>query len=141
RVIQEEIAYEEELLTDTIFQAASLTLLFLVISIAVAWYLTGLITRPITNLQNAMRKVAKGDLNAQVEIAGNNEIGQLSEDVNSTVTQLRTTVDSLVRISEEVASASTELASVMTQSEANAYQERIEIEQVASAVNQLSSTA
>ncbi|OAN11042.1 chemotaxis protein [Photobacterium jeanii] len=141
RVIQEEIAYEEELLTDTIFQAASLTLLFLAISIAVAWYLTGLITRPITNLQNAMRKVAKGDLNAQVEIAGNNEIGQLSEDVNSTVTQLRTTVDSLVRISEEVASASTELASVMTQSEANADQERIEIEQVASAVNQLSSTA
>lgn len=55
--------------------------------------------------------------------------------------QLRQTVDSLVRISVDVASASTELAAVMTQSSVNSDQEKSEVEQVASAVNQMESTA
>ena len=43
------------------------------------------------------------------------------------------TMDSLVKISTEVASASTELATVMTQSSANSDQEKIEVEQVSTA--------
>lgn len=113
----------------------------LAISLLVAWVLSGMIVTPITKLQAVMRELASGNLSVRADADGENEIAQLSNDVNTTAAQLHSTVEELIRISEEVASASTELAAVMTQSQANAQQELAEIEQVASAVNELSSTA
>ncbi|MGR5238962.1 methyl-accepting chemotaxis protein [Vibrio alfacsensis] len=113
----------------------------LVFSLIGAWFLSGMIVSPIQKLQSVMRQLAGGDLSVRADVEGDNEIAQLSKDVNQTATQLHHTVEQLMRISEEVASASTELAAVMTQAEANAQQELAEIEQVASAVNELASTA
>ncbi|BCK33765.1 Methyl-accepting chemotaxis protein McpP [Vibrio cholerae] len=113
----------------------------LMLSVLAAWLLSGQIVAPINSLQSVMRKLAQGDLSVKADADGENEIAKLSQDVNSTVTQLYTTVEQLTRISEEVASASTELAAVMTQAESNAQMELMEIEQVASAVNELASTA
>ncbi|EEX32180.1 MULTISPECIES: methyl-accepting chemotaxis protein [Vibrio] len=110
-------------------------------SLFVAWLLSGMIVTPIQKLQSVMREIAQGNLSARADSEGENEVAQLSKDVNSTAEQLHMTVDELMRISEEVASASTELAAVMTQAEGNAQQELAEIEQVASAVNELASTA
>ncbi|AXN34408.1 methyl-accepting chemotaxis protein [Vibrio coralliilyticus] len=110
-------------------------------SLFVAWLLSGMIVTPIQKLQSVMREIAQGNLSARADSQGENEVAQLSKDVNSTAEQLHMTVDELMRISEEVASASTELAAVMTQAEGNAQQELAEIEQVASAVNELASTA
>ncbi|NRF28838.1 methyl-accepting chemotaxis protein [Vibrio coralliilyticus] len=110
-------------------------------SLFVAWLLSGMIVTPIQKLQSVMREIAQGNLSARADSEGENEVAQLSKDVNSTAEQLHMTVDELIRISEEVASASTELAAVMTQAEGNAQQELAEIEQVASAVNELASTA
>lgn len=108
---------------------------------AISWVLAGIIVTPIRKLQKAMQELAQGNLKVSVAEQGNNEITALSKDFNSTVAQLKTTVDSLVRISVDVASASTELAAVMTQSTANSDQEKNEVEQVASAINQMESTA
>ncbi|WP_218770429.1 methyl-accepting chemotaxis protein [Vibrio cholerae] len=113
----------------------------LMLSVLAAWLLSGQIVAPINSLQSVMRKLAQGDLSVKADADGENEIAKLSQDVNTTVTQLYTTVGQLTRISEEVASASTELAAVMTQAESNAQMELMEIEQVASAVNELASTA
>ncbi|CAK4073996.1 MULTISPECIES: methyl-accepting chemotaxis protein [Vibrio] len=121
--------------------AMFLVLSVLAISLLVAWVLSGMIVTPVQKLQEVMRELAQGNLSIRANADGENEISQLSKDVNTTAEQLHTTVDQLMRISEEVASASTELAAVMTQSQANAQQELAEIEQVASAVNELSSTA
>ncbi|CAE6931169.1 methyl-accepting chemotaxis protein [Vibrio sp. B1REV9] len=112
-----------------------------VVSLVVAWILSGMIVSPIKTLQSTMRQLAAGDLSVRATVDGENEIAQLSKDVNQTAVQLHGTVEQLMRISEEVASASTELAAVMTQAEANAQQELAEIEQVASAVNELACTA
>ncbi|EGQ9598652.1 methyl-accepting chemotaxis protein [Vibrio parahaemolyticus] len=112
-----------------------------VFSLIGAWFLSGMIVTPIQKLQRVMRELAAGNLSVRADVEGDNEIAQLSKDVNQTASQLYSIVDQLTRISEEVASASTELAAVMTQAEANAQQELAEIEQVASAVNELASTA
>ncbi len=113
----------------------------LMLSVLAAWLLSGQIVAPINSLQSVMRKLAQGDLSVKADADGENEIAKLSQDVNTTDTQLYTTVEQLTRISEEVASASTELAAVRTQAESNAQMELMEIEQVASAVNELASTA
>ncbi|SDH72943.1 methyl-accepting chemotaxis protein [Vibrio xiamenensis] len=121
--------------------ASVCVLLVLVVSLIVAWFLSGLIVQPIKKLQQVMKEIARGDLSVRAKVEGKSEVALLSHDVNTTVEQLHTTVEALTRISEDVASAATELAAVMMQSEQNAQQERAEIEQVASAVNELASTA
>lgn len=115
--------------------------LVLILALIISWILAGIIVTPIKKLQLAMQSLAQGDLKVRVEEEGNNEITALSRDFNSTVGQLKETVDSLVRISVDVASASTELAAVMTQSTTNSDLEKNEVEQVASAINQMESTA
>jgi len=115
--------------------------LVLLVAFIISWVLAGIIVTPIKKLQTAMQQLAQGDLKVRVVEEGNNEITALSRDFNSTTVQLKETVDSLVRISVDVASASTELAAVMTQSSANSDQEKNEVEQVASAINQMESTA
>ncbi|MEZ8825955.1 methyl-accepting chemotaxis protein [Vibrio amylolyticus] len=105
------------------------------------WILASIIVKPILELQGTMKEVASGNLLVRAKEEGNNEITALAKDVNSTVSQLHGTVDSLVRISVDVAAASTELAAVMVQSTTNSDQEKAEVEQVASAINQLESTS
>ena len=112
-----------------------------IVSLLTAWWLSGLIVYPIQKLQSLIRRLAEGDLTIRADTDGNNEVAELSKDINTTAAQLQKTVAALSRISEDVAAASTELAAVMTESEANSQKELSEIEQVASAVNELSSTA
>ncbi|AUW05704.1 TPA: methyl-accepting chemotaxis protein [Vibrio campbellii] len=126
--------------TTLTYSTVSLVIILSVASL-ISWLLASYIVAPIRNLQETMREVAKGNLLVEADEVGKNEVSQLAHDVNQTIHQLRGTVDSLVRISEDVASASTELATVMTQSSANSDQEKQEVEQVASAINQLESTA
>ncbi|MEZ9204678.1 methyl-accepting chemotaxis protein [Vibrio splendidus] len=127
--------------TSTLNTATIALLVILSIALVISWTLAGIIVKPLSNIQETMREVAKGNLLVKAEEHGDNEISRLAQDVNKSVEQLRDTVSSLSRISIEVASASTELAAVMTQSSANSDQEKQEVEQVASAVNQLESTA
>ncbi|MFA0057476.1 methyl-accepting chemotaxis protein [Vibrio echinoideorum] len=127
--------------TSTLGTATIALLVILSIALVISWTLAGIIVKPLSNIQETMREVAKGNLLVKAEEHGDNEISRLAQDVNKSVEQLRDTVSSLSRISIEVASASTELAALMTQSSANSDQEKQEVEQVASAVNQLESTA
>ncbi len=116
-------------------------LIVLVIIAILAWLLAGVIVKPIHQLQEAMRRVAQGDLTVNITAEGNNELSSLTQDVNTTVMQLKQTTGTLTSISADVASAATELATVMTQSSANFDQEKADLEQVASAVSQLEVTA
>lgn len=127
--------------TNTLDTATIALPVVLSIALVISWTLAGIIVKPLSNIQETMREVAKGNLLVKAEECGDNEVSRLAQNVNTSIEQLRETVSSLSRISIEVASASTELAAVMTQSSANSDQEKQEVEQVASAVNQLESTA
>ncbi|PQJ84690.1 methyl-accepting chemotaxis protein [Aliivibrio sifiae] len=127
--------------TQVKFNASLSILAVFILSMISAWWLSGLIVTPIKKIQVIIRRLAEGDLTVRADANGDNEISELSKDINTTATQLQTTVEALSRISEDVAAASTELAAVMTESEVNSQKELSEIEQVASAVNELSSTA
>ena len=122
-------------------QAIVGAILVLIAALSMSWLLAGIIVKPIKVLQKAMMELAQGNLKISVEEEGSNELSALSCDFNTTVLKLQSTMDSLVKISTEVALASTELASVMTQSSANSDQEKNEVEQVSTAINQLEGTA
>ena len=141
QLIQAEIAEEEAHYHATLLRTLLLMSATLIAALLGGWWLSGRIVRPIGQLQEVMRAVAQGRFNVRAAAEGDNELSQLARDINQTLTQLGSTLHTLTGISGNVASAATELAAVMTQSEANAQQQRSETEQVASAVTELASTA
>ncbi len=141
QLIQQEIAQEQAHYHATLLQTLLLMAATLVAALCGGWWLSGRIVQPIGQLQEVMHAVALGRFNVRARAEGNNELGQLAKDINQTLSQLGNTIQTLTGISGNVASAATELAAVMTQSEANAQQQRSETEQVASAVTELASTA
>ncbi|MNO87375.1 Methyl-accepting chemotaxis protein CtpH [compost metagenome] len=141
QLIQQEIAQEQAHYHATLLQTLLLMGATLVAALCGGWWLSGRIVQPIGQLQEVMHAVALGRFNVRAKAEGNNELGQLAKDINQTLSQLGSTIHALTGISGNVASAATELAAVMTQSEANAQQQRSETEQVASAVTELASTA
>ena len=141
QLIQQEIAQEQAHYQATLLQTLLLMAATLVAALCGGWWLSGRIVQPIGQLQEVMHAVALGRFNVRARAEGNNELGQLAKDINQTLSQLGNTIQTLTGISGNVASAATELAAVMTQSEANAQQQRSETEQVASAVTELASTA
>ena len=138
---QQEIALEQAHYHATLLQTLLLMGATLVAALCGGWWLSGRIVQPIGQLQEVMHAVALGRFNVRARAEGDNELGQLARDINQTLGQLGSTIQTLTGISGNVASAATELAAVMTQSEANAQQQRSETEQVASAVTELASTA
>lgn len=140
-IVSQEVELNGKMHSSTLNLSIVALAIILIAASVISWLLANAIVSPIRRLQQTMKEVAKGNLQVEAEEVGKNEVSQLAHDVNQTIQQLRGTVGSLVRISEDVASASTELATVMTQSSANSDQEKLEVEQVASAVNQLESTA
>ena len=138
---QQELAEEQAHYDATLLRTLLLTAGTLLAALICGWVLSGRIVSPIAQLQEVMHAVAQGRFNVRAKAEGNNELTRLAKDINLTLTQLGSTIESLTGISNSVASAATELAAVMTQSEANARQQHSEIEQVASAVTELSSTA
>ena len=60
------------------------------------------ITKPIREIQNAMSKVADGDLRVSVDIKHNDEIGELGESVNKTVSALKLYVEEISSASEKM---------------------------------------
>ncbi|USD67811.1 methyl-accepting chemotaxis protein [Vibrio sp. SCSIO 43136] len=105
------------------------------------WWIAGLIVQPIKALQEVMQQIAKGNLRVRAEVEGTDEVAALAKDVNATTEHLNSMVSSLVQIGGGVAAAATELSAVMVQTNANSEQEKYEVEQVSSAVNELESTA
>ncbi|WP_122033514.1 methyl-accepting chemotaxis protein [Aliivibrio sp. EL58] len=138
----DEVMNESYTKNNQVKMTAAITIISVfIISLLASWWLSGLIVNPIQKLQTIIRKLAEGNLTVRTEADGDNEIAQLSKDINTTAIQLQKTIEELHNINESVASASTELAAVMNEAELNSQKELSEIEQVASAVNELSSTA
>ncbi|MGL4717089.1 MAG: methyl-accepting chemotaxis protein, partial [Aeromonas sp.] len=141
QLMQVELAEQRARYQATLWRVLLFTSGTLLTALLCGWWLSGRIVSPIGHLQEVMRAVAQGRFNVRAKVEGNNELTRLAKDINLTLTQLSGTMATLTGISDSVASAATELAAVMSQSETNAQQQRSEIEQVASAVTELSCTA
>ncbi|WP_318482026.1 methyl-accepting chemotaxis protein [Photobacterium leiognathi] len=113
----------------------------LLIALAICFVIGSMIVKPITVLQRAMQKIAEGNLQDEINVDGTNEVGELAKNLNRMIRKLRSTVTVLNDVGRHVASSSTELSTVMKDSEQHANDQVIEIEQVVTAIEQLTTTA
>ena len=92
---------------------AGMLVLFLVLSLFPAAYLTGVIYRPLGRLTAAMREVSAGDLEARAEVASRDEIGVLAGEFNQMLGKIEELIGQLLE--EEQRKKDAELESLQYQ--------------------------
>ncbi len=112
--------------------ATALTLLF-------AWLLTRSITVPIAQALEAAEEVAEGNLTRPIKAEGNDEAGRLLAAMAKMQNKLRDTLQRIAGSATQLASAAEELNAVTDESARGLTQQNNEIEQAATAVNEMTS--
>jgi methyl-accepting chemotaxis protein len=112
--------------------ATVLTLLF-------AWLLTNSITRPIASALKAAEEIAEGDLTHTIHVDGTDEAGRLLTAMLKMQSKLRDTLQRISGSATQLASAAEELNAVTDESARGLSRQNNEIEQAATAVNQMTS--
>lgn len=113
--------------------------------IIVAALLTGLmallftrsITRPLTQAVQVAQVIAKGDLTESFDVAGADEPAQLLSALKTMQQNLKSTILNIGDSSNQLASAAEELNAVTEDSTRGLHQQSHEIEQAATAVNEM----
>uniref|UniRef100_UPI0030D91E69 methyl-accepting chemotaxis protein n=2 Tax=unclassified Pseudomonas TaxID=196821 RepID=UPI0030D91E69 len=112
--------------------ATTLTMLF-------AWLLTRSITLPISQALEAAEEVAEGNLTRLIKVDGNDEAGRLLAAMAKMQDKLRDTLQRIAGSATQLASAAEELNAVTDESARGLTQQNAEIEQAATAVNEMTS--
>ncbi|NTZ98658.1 methyl-accepting chemotaxis protein [Pseudomonas koreensis] len=107
------------------------------ITIGLALLLTRSIVLPLTQSLGVAEVVAGGDLTGDINISGKDEPARLLQALKSMQHNLRDTIRQISESSSQLASASEELSCVTEDATRGLHQQRLEIEQAATAVNQM----
>ncbi|TBL71194.1 HAMP domain-containing methyl-accepting chemotaxis protein [Paenibacillus thalictri] len=109
-----------------------IVILSLVFAIAITYTLHRLISVPIRKVTNTVLKVADGDLSVRdIQVKNRDEIGQLAQAVNAMVLNLRSTVQTAMDTSQQVAALSAELTASAEQTSRASEQIAASIDEVA----------
>jgi methyl-accepting chemotaxis protein len=105
----------------------------LILALILGWYLSRLISQPLVLMVNQIQKLSAGDLTAEsLNIRSKDEIGQLSEALDTMVENLRGLIRQIQATSTEVAASSQQLSSGAEQTKLSATHISTTIQQMAS---------
>ncbi|HDX8377800.1 TPA: methyl-accepting chemotaxis protein [Aeromonas salmonicida] len=115
------------------------TLIFVVL---VAWYLTQQIKQPVNKLLELVGKVAAGDLAANLDLKwfNNDELGKLAKGFGEMQGNLRNLVSEVSGSVVQLSSAAEEISAVARQSASNMNNQQHELNQLATAMNEMQAT-
>lgn len=147
-LIRELIAVEDERVSaasiqaDIVYDRALLTIVAAVIALVVvlaltAWALTRSITSPLRSAVHLADAIADNDLTTTISNSGRDEVSQLVTAMSRMQNALRETLAQISSSSDQLASSSEELSAVTDESTQNLRRQNEEIEQAATAVNEL----
>jgi methyl-accepting chemotaxis protein len=108
-----------------------------IITVILAMLLTRSIVRPLLRAVGVAQVVAAGDLTEQIETEGTDEPARLMQALKTMQQNLRSTIQGIADSSNQLASASEELTAVTEDSTRGLHQQNGEIEQAATAVNEM----
>ncbi|XQE69029.1 methyl-accepting chemotaxis protein [Pseudomonas sp. P3C3] len=119
--------------------ALSLMLVAVVLTVFLAMLFTRSIVRPLNEAVEVAQVVAGGDLTGDFDDQGVDEPAQLLQALKRMQRSLRSTIQSIADSSSQLASASEELHAVTEDATRGLHQQNAEIEQAATAVNEMTS--
>jgi methyl-accepting chemotaxis protein len=106
-------------------------------TVQLAWLLTRSIVAPLSKAVRAAQDIARGDLTRPIEIDGKDEPARLLKALATMQHNLRLTIMQIAGSATQVASASVELSAVTEKSSRGLQQQNDELEQAATAVNEM----
>ena len=115
-------------------------LAIIALSMATAWIITRSIVTPLRETIRLAEQVASGDLTVQVAVTRQDELGMLQSTMQRMTGNLRALISELRDGVVQMASAAEELSAITQQTRAGATAQKIETEQIATAMQQMSAT-
>ncbi|MDF2643928.1 MAG: methyl-accepting chemotaxis protein [Pseudomonas sp.] len=116
------------------------TLLAVVFSIVAALVITRQITRPLSDTLAVVERVASGDLSRNLTINRNDELGKLQGSIQRMTISLRELIGGIRDGVTQIASAAEELSAVTEQTSAGVNSQKVETDQVATAMHEMTAT-
>jgi methyl-accepting chemotaxis protein len=122
------------------FNALMTGLLLVAIAIAafVAWRTTRTITRPLGEAGKVMTAVAAGDFTGRLQVASKDEVGQMSEAMNTALDSVAEVLGRLAASSETLGAASDRIGTLSAELAGGAHRSSEQAETVAGAANEVS---
>ena len=151
RAVEEVLAYQESLIQaadariDDVYAASRNFLMAIGLAALVCGVVTGVllirsITRPLARAVNLAQQVAAGDLTADIDVSSRDEVGALlaalkgmNANLLKTVSEVRTSTDTIVTASKEIAAGNLDLS-------ARTEQQASSLEETASSMEELTGT-
>ena len=124
---------------DSMKMVIFIMLVAVLLTAALAMIFTRSLVLPLAQAVEQARVVASGDLSRHVEIVGKDEPAQLLSALQDMQVSLRGTIQHIADSANQLASASEQLHSVTEDSTRGLHQQNAEIEQAATAVNEMTS--
>lgn len=121
------------------FQLIS-TLLALLVGIIAAVIITRQITRPLRETLAVVERIASGDLTQTVTVTRRDELGVLQQGIARMGVTLRDLISGIRDGVTQIASAAEELSAVTEQTSAGVNSQKIETDQVATAMHEMTAT-
>ncbi|EQB2602141.1 methyl-accepting chemotaxis protein [Aeromonas salmonicida] len=147
REINDRIGRTMEKNSDQAYESAkqlsmAIGLVTLIFVVLVAWYLTQQIKQPVNKLLELVGKVAAGDLAAHLDLKwfNNDELGKLAKGFGEMQGNLRNLVSEVSGSVVQLSSAAEEISAVARQSASNMNNQQHELNQLATAMNEMQAT-
>jgi len=137
RQIKEGAAAADDLRNSAMTWMIAGIVLAFIIAIIIGVLITRLITRPMAQAVEGAQRIAKGDLTQAIVTERTDEAGQLLMALSDMQGGLKSTLVEIANASDQLASAAEELSAVTDESSRGLTRQNDEIQQAATAVNQM----
>ncbi|KAF1051068.1 MAG: Methyl-accepting chemotaxis protein McpQ [Stenotrophomonas maltophilia] len=117
-----------------------ITVLALAIGALAAWIITRQIVLPLRQVLGAAERIANGDLSQNLSSDRRDELGQLQQSMQRMNQSLRELIGHIHDGVTQIASAAEELSAVTEQTSAGVNNQKMETDQVATAMNEMTAT-
>ncbi|SFD08553.1 methyl-accepting chemotaxis protein [Pseudoalteromonas denitrificans] len=132
----------EDPVDNAVFTTSMSVLIILLIIVAVIFWATQMISKPIIELTEIMQDIASGDgdLTRKIDIQRTDEVGQLAEHMNNFISKLHALLSSTAKQAEQVGVASEQLSKVSYETNSEIQQEKQQVDSVSTAVTEMATT-
>ena len=116
------------------------TFLALLVGVLAAWLITRQIARPLKETLEAVERIANGDLTQTLQVNRRDELGVMQQGIQRMGSTLRELIGGIRDGVTQIASAAEELSAVTEQTSAGVNGQKVETDQVATAMQEMSAT-
>ncbi|OEH84869.1 chemotaxis protein [Desulfuribacillus stibiiarsenatis] len=110
----------------------------IIISLALGFYVSNLISKPLTEIVGAANKIADGNLDVTIEVSSKDEIGVLSEAFRKMTENINDVMTNINSASEQVASGSKQVSESSMALSQGATEQASSVEQLTSSLEEIS---